>query len=136
MFGLGIITIIIGGIFGIMFICQMLDSRKNEADFGKIGIIVLAGICAICVFAGLFITNLGMNAESFKRWQKDLESEYDGGLQRTITVIDKDGEILKEYSGSIDIQSTDGNKLVFVMEGKKYIIYNNNIFNTIFVEEE
>lgn len=136
MFGIGITTIIIGGVFGIAFIYQMLASRKNKADLGKIGIIVLAIICAVCVFAGAFLTNLGMNAESFKRWQKDLESEYDGGLQRTITVIDKDGEILREYSGSIDIQSTDGDKLVFVMEGKKYIVYNNNIFNTIFVEEE
>lgn len=136
MFGFGITVIIIGGIFGIAFAYQMFALRNHTADLGKFGITILAIVCAVCVCVGIFLTNLGMNTESFKRWQKDLESEFDGGLQRTITVVDKDGEVLREYSGSIDIQETDGGKLVFVMEGKKYIIYNDNIFNTIFVEEK
>lgn len=91
-------------------------------------VIILAG-------SGIFSIVKGVNSESFKRWTKDIESEYNGGLYRVIQVVNSNGEVIKEYKGKMDIQENSGDKLVFVMDGKKYIIYNNNIFNTIFVEE-
>jgi len=94
----------------------------------------------ICVFAvviligGSFLTYKGLQAEDFKRWMKNFESNYSGGLERRITVVNKDGEVIKEYTGKMDIEETTGDKIVFIIDGKKYIIYN-SIFNTVFVEE-
>lgn len=142
MFGLGIVAIIIGIVLFIWWSwCRKASREKRENSWdsydgpGKFGRTVICVIAFIALAGGVAMTCLGVMSEGFKRWTKDLESEYDGGLERRITIVDKDGEILKEYEGKMDIQSTDGNKLVFVMDGKKYIIYNNSILNTVFVEE-
>lgn len=105
----------------------------NDKELSK-GIICIV-ICIFLVAIGVLSIIKGVNSESFKRWTKDIQSEYDGGLYRSIQVVDKDGNTIREYKGKMDIEENSGDKIVFVMEGRKYIIYNNSIFNTIFVEE-
>lgn len=124
---IGIALIVISIMTAIYGISLLLESKILK------GILLLI-LTVIVVSAGIFLAVKGFNSESFKRWTKDIESEYNGGLYRIIQVVNKDGDVIKEYKGKMDIQENSGEKLVFVMDGKKYIIYN-SVFNTVFVEE-
>jgi hypothetical protein len=63
--------------------------------------------------------------ESWERTVKDLDSEYAGGLNRTITVYDQNGQAIKQYKGKVDIRDSEyGNKVLFDLDGKRVVIYN------------
>ncbi len=53
-------------------------------------------ILAILIFAGC--------GESWKRTVKDFESNYGGGINRTVTVFDYQGDTLATWTGKFDVQ--------------------------------
>ena len=77
----------------------------------------------------LMVTLVGCG-QSWEREIKSLQSEYSGGLDRTVTVYDMQGEPIKEYTGKIDVETNDG-KVLFDLNGKRTIIYN----ATVIVQE-
>lgn len=81
----------------------------------NITIIVIIAVCVIFVFMAF--------KEDFKRGIKSLNSDLNGGLNRTITVYSNTGEVLEKYSGKCDIESNES-KVLFDMDGKRVIIYN------------
>lgn len=62
--------------------------------------------------------------ESWERSKKDWNSEYNGGLERTISVYSYEGNLLKTYKGKCDIEENESNKILFDIDGKRVIIYN------------
>lgn len=62
--------------------------------------------------------------ESRERKKKDWNSEYNGGLERTISVYSYEGNLLKTYKGKCDIEENESNKILFDIDGKRVIIYN------------
>lgn len=62
--------------------------------------------------------------ESWERKKKDWDSEYNGGLERTISVYSYKGNLLKTYKGKCDIEENESNKILFDIDGKRVIIYN------------
>ncbi len=63
--------------------------------------------------------------ESFQREMKNVTSEYMGGLKRTAKVYSSDGDLIAQYEGKFDVQSSEfGNKVLFDVDGKRVIIYN------------
>ncbi len=63
--------------------------------------------------------------ESMQRELKDMKSEYAGGLKRTAKVYSGNGDIIAQYEGRFDVQSSEfGNKVLFDVDGKRVIIYN------------
>ena len=80
---------------------------------------ILAGIGII------FALTIGLTGcASLERWGKDISSDVSGGLDRTVEVYDYSGNLLKEYSGKIDLESNEEGKVKFDLDGKRYIIYN------------
>lgn len=64
-------------------------------------------------------------SESFERELKSIDSEYGGGLNRTITVYDQNGKVIQQYKGKVDIKNNEyGNKVLFDINGKRVVIYN------------
>lgn len=61
---------------------------------------------------------------SCARARVDMKSDFQGGLDRTITVYTANGDIIAEYKGKIDIQANDGGYLKFDYNGKRYVYYN------------
>lgn len=59
------------------------------------------------------------NSQSIKRLRKDIKSDLNGGLNRTVTVYTADGEILKTYKGKIDLETTDGGIVKFDLNGQR-----------------
>ena len=83
---------------------------------------------AVAVIAMLSITGCA----SFERGVKDAASDITGGLNRTVTVYDYDGNVIKTYEGKIDISESDGGKVKFDLNGKRTIIYG----GIVIVDEE
>lgn len=61
---------------------------------------------------------------SIQRDIKSLESDWSGGLNRTVTVYSVTGEEIAKYEGKIDLEITDGGKVLFDLDGKRHIYYN------------
>lgn len=77
-----------------------------------VGILIL-GVAAMCT-----------GCASWSRAMTDMKSDIGGGLERTINVYTADGELMKSYSGKIDIETTEGGYVKFDLDGKRYIYYN------------
>jgi len=90
-----------------------MKKRKLLVVMALISLVLLIGGCA-----------------STSRWMKDVSSEYGGGLNRTVTVYDMQGEPIREYTGKIDVEANEG-KVLFDLNGKRTIIYN----ATVIVQE-
>ena len=80
---------------------------------------IIAGVLTI----GIIVLLCGCG-ESWERTKKDWNSEYNGGLERTISVYSYEGNLLKTYKGKCDIKENESNKILFDIDGKRVIIYN------------
>lgn len=80
-------------------------------------------IVSLVASLALLLTLTGCG-ESWERTKKDWDSNYNGGLKRTISVYSYDGNLLKKYSGKCDIEENESNKVLFDINGKRVIIYN------------
>lgn len=61
---------------------------------------------------------------SWDRSVTDFKSNVGGGLDRTVTVYTANGDVIAEYKGKIDIESSEGGYVKFDFEGKRYMYYN------------
>lgn len=69
------------------------------------------------------------NSAGVQRKVKSIKSNYSGGLERTVTVYDMEGQAIKEYKGKFDIETSD-TKVMFDMEdGKRVTIYNATVIS-------
>lgn len=80
---------------------------------------IIVGVLTI----GIIVLLCGCG-ESWERKKKDWNSEYNGGLERTISVYSYEGNLLKTYKGKCDIEENESNKILFDIDGKRVIIYN------------
>ena len=85
-------------------------------------------IAILAAFIILTVTLTGCSGLS--RELKTIGSDFSGGLNRTVTVYDNHGNVIKEYSGKIDVETSE-NKVLFDLNGKRTIIYN----ATVIVQE-
>lgn len=82
-------------------------------------------IATLAAVIALAVISMSGCDESWERMQKSQQSEYEGGLNRTVTVYSYTGEKIAEYTGKFDIQENDaGTKVLFDKDGKRTIIYN------------
>ena len=108
-------------IFALCFIfLGIYGLTECETVAGK-AISITAGIVAI-LLCGMF-----WHFESTASGQRalvDQKSDFNNGLERTITVYTADGNIIATYSGTIDIEGNDGGYVIFDYNGKRYTYYN------------
>lgn len=80
----------------------------------------------VTVFVLFVITVSISGCASCSRGMKSLSSDIDGGLDRTVTVYDYNGNVLGEWSGKFDISNND-NEIYFDDENGKRVIIQNGI---------
>ena len=78
-------------------------------------------ITAAILFGLLWYFN---KTASGQRALVDQKSNLHGGIERTVTVYTANGEVIAQYKGVIDIDTSDGGYVKFDFEGKRYIYYN------------
>lgn len=121
----------IGGwfLFGIIAICILIIALFIalywfDEKGGPIPWIASIGI-AIALCIGIFV---GMNAyynntESGKRALKSQESNFNSGIERTVTIYDVNGKVIKQYEGKFDVEYDDDRILFDDENGKRHVVY-------------
>ena len=106
--------IIVGAAVSVFMACDSVAAKS---------ISVIVGV--ILIFTLLF----GMfwyfdNTASGQRALLDQKSDFNNGIERTVTVYTANGEVIAQYTGKIDIDTNDGGYVKFDFDGKRYIYYN------------
>lgn len=79
----------------------------------KIAALIVA-VIMICGLAGCATIDRGI---------KDISSDWEGGMDRTINIYSMTGELIATYAGRIDIEDRK-NTILFELNGKRRIYYN------------
>lgn len=59
---------------------------------------------------------------SCSRWQKSVISDMGGGIDRTVTLYDYQGDVLDSWSGKFDVSEDDNEVYFDDADGKRVII--------------
>ena len=103
----------------------------KSAGYGTGGVVIFIFTVICC---GLFIWYRS-NSASGQRALKDQQSNLSGGIERTVSVYDINGELIEQYSGKFDIGTDRSSYILFDDEqGKRHIIYYTT--GTIIVDEK
>ena len=117
--------LIIGVCAGIGF--TIADNEKAGSIAGAIIGILLSIILLLGMFAYYH------NTESGKRALKTQQSNFNGGISRTVKVYDINGKLIQEYEGKFDVDY-NSERIIFDDEsGKRHIIYYKT--GTIIIDE-
>ena len=128
-----IVVIVLAAVITLIAVIACAYMAAAEKSPSYIAGAVIALIVGVSICAG--IVWWSFNTESGKRAYKDQQSNLDGGIQRTVSVYDINGELIKEYSGKFDIETDEESYILFDDEdGHRHIIYYTT--GTIIVDEE
>lgn len=94
--------------------------KKKSYKFGIIAVIAIIAIIGVIAFI--------LNTASVQRGIKSLSSELNGGLDRTVTVYDYNGEPIDSWSGKFDVTESE-NEVYFDIDGKRVIIHGGIVIN-------
>lgn len=116
LFVVGFFCIALGGFVAFAF------ADDCYSEIGKVlSVVISVALVVALLFGMLWYFN---NTASGQRALIDQKSDLNNGLERTIAVYTADGEVIAEYSGLIDIETSEGGYIKFDFEGKRYIYYN------------
>lgn len=86
-------------------------------------------IATILIFVIILILGSGLSGcESFKRDIKSAKSNWGGGLNRTVSVYDYNGGLIKSWTGQFDV-SENTDEVWFDIDGKRVIITGGIVIN-------
>lgn len=97
-----------------------MDCFDSTAARIVVWLVVIAIILG-CFFGLRWLYN---NTASGQRMMTDQKSNFNGGLDRIVTVYTANGDVIATYEGKIDIEGNDGGYILFDFEGKRYMYYN------------
>lgn len=78
-------------------------------------------IFALIALVTLLITML-TGCASWDRFMKSFSSDLSGGIDRTVTVYDYSGNVIKSWSGKFDMSESE-NEVFFDVNGKRVIVH-------------
>lgn len=96
---------------------MMFDSVAAKSASVIVGIVLIFAL----LFGMIWYFN---NTASGQRELLDQKSNFNNGIERTVTVYTANGEVIAQYTGKIDIDTNDGGYVKFDFEGKRYVYYN------------
>lgn len=82
----------------------------------------IAIACAVVFVAFVGILNMS-GCASCSRTMKSIGSDFDGGLDRTVTLYDYNGNVLDQWSGKFDLSSSEEEIYFDDQNGKRVIIH-------------
>lgn len=74
------------------------------------------------------VTIMSGCSEQFQREMKTYQSNFSGGLNRTVTLYDYNGSEIKSWSGKFDVSESE-NEVYFDLNNKRVIIRGGIIVN-------
>ena len=83
---------------------------------------IITGITILGIIVGIG------GCQSWERSMKSLSSDISGGLDRTVTVYDYNGQVIRQYAGKFDVSESE-NEVYFDIDGKRGIIHGGIVIN-------
>ncbi len=83
---------------------------------------IITGITILGIIVGIG------GCQSWERSMKSLSSDISGGLDRTVTVYDYNGQVIRQYAGKFDVSGSE-NEVYFDIDGKRVIIHGGIVIN-------
>ena len=106
------------------------QQRDTVAEGRTRRIAALVGAAlGLALFVWLFTMILG--SQGCQRSLKSFRSDFGGGIERTVTLYDYNGDVLQEWHGTFDI-AEDNQEVYFDLDGKRIIVQG----GIIVIEEE
>lgn len=109
-----IVAVALIGIFGVF------GYDANDGSGAIIGVLIAVIISGIILGVMLWYYN---ETAAGARALKTQESNFNNGIERTITVYDMEGDIIQRFEGRFDIEYDDDRILFDDENGKRHIIY-------------
>ena len=75
-----------------------------------------------------------MNTEAGARALKDQQSNFNAGIERVVKVYDVNGELIEQYEGRFDVETTSSYVLFDDENNKRHMIYYTT--GTIIIDEK
>lgn len=123
---LWVIALGVIGAFGYLAYYFLTDhqyySKKKKPKLGYT--FVSLGIVTFII--AILLTFRLTETESFKRFTKSLNSEFNGGITREVIVYSEGGEVIYQDKGTFDVEHIDGRIKYVDEEGQVQIIYLGN----------
>ncbi len=139
----GVRNVTIGAwvIVGVIASCGLLIAGLSlfwAMDFERTGKIVCRAAAAAIMLVTVALCGVYIwyrnNSESGRRALRDQESNLTGGIERTVSVYDINGNLIKEYAGRFDIETDHASYILFDDEnGDRHMIYYTT--GTIIIDE-
>lgn len=121
-------ALFIGGWIGILGLCiaglaafaRACGMDLGEPLIGKKGIIILLALSLVGCGGSFYLNS---QTASFKREVRTRESNWNGGIERTVTVYSQTGEKIDEWHGKFDVDCNGkSNEVMFDSEDGRVII--------------
>ena len=125
--------ILLGIIFVIGVVISCVAFTGDSYAGGIIAILVT--VILIGSLVGLFLWYNSSTASGI-RAVKDQQSELGNGIDRTIIVTAEDGREIYRYEGRCDIETNNGNYILFENANKKRVIIYRGVQDTILIVEK
>lgn len=112
-----IIVVLIG--LGIAGYCVWKIKEEKTATYivGLITTLIITIVMSVAIGWWLY------NTESGKRAIKDTQSNTKGGIERTVTVYDFEGDVIQKYTGKFDVDYNSKRIKFDDEKGKRHVIY-------------
>jgi hypothetical protein len=92
--------------------------------------IAVAKLLVYALIIVIIIIGIGfLFPSSTRRNIKSMVSDYTGGLNRTITLYDYNGNKIKSWTGRFDVDDNESRVFFDDEDGKRVIIYNGIVVN-------
>lgn len=108
-------------ILTVVFACMICETTAAKAVWISIGVV----LCLVTVPGFLFYYNA---TESGKRAVKTEKSNLGGGINRTVTVYDYNGNQINSWTGTFDVTNSEY-ETYFDIDGKRVVIHGGIVIN-------
>lgn len=126
-----IISLVIGGIVLLIGV-GLAIWRFIEQDIAMaIGVLIFAIVLGAILIVSPIVY---MNTEAGARALKDQQSNFNAGIERIVKVYDVNGELIEQYEGRFDVETTSSYVLFDDENNKRHMIYYTT--GTIIIDEK
>lgn len=118
---IGCVFVIALIILAVVFVCMICETTAAKAVWISIGVV----LCLVTVPGFLFYYN---GTEAGKRAVKTGKSNLSGGINRTVTVYDYNGNQIDSWTGTFDVTNSEY-ETYFDIDGKRVVIHGGIVIN-------
>ena len=122
------------GMIAVVGVIIAIGFFTTDSPVGGMATILIVALILGCLGGVFYWYNT--STASGARAVKDQQSELSNGLERSIVVTAEDGREIYRYEGKCDIETNNGNYILFEDANRKRVIIYKGVQDTIVIQEK